>query len=77
MPDKSSLQDLPPKGTLLAVMDDDTEATSTDSREKYDFYCANSIRGKTDQESQEMIEKESVRKTTQRTENNGYNSRLQ
>lgn len=57
MPDKSSLQDLPSKGTLTAKMDDNTEAHCTDMREKYDFHCANIIRGKIVQESQDTMEK--------------------
>lgn len=58
------------------MMDDNTEANSTDTREKYDFYCANIIRDKIDPKSQDMMEKEAVRKTMQTTANNVDNCRL-
>lgn len=39
-------------------MEGDTEATSIDTREKYNFCCANSIRDKIYYESHKMIEKQ-------------------
>lgn len=76
MPNISSLQDLPPKGTLIAKVDDYTEVNSTNTREKYDFHHANIIRGKIDEENQDVMEKEVARKTMQTTANNADNCRL-
>lgn len=76
MPGKFWLQDLPSEGTLIAKMDDSTEANSTDLREKYDFHCANIIRGKIDQESQDTMEKEAARKAMQTTANDVDNCSL-
>lgn len=60
-----------PKGTLMPKMDNNIGASSTDTREKCDFHYDNISRGKIDEESQDMKEKEAIRKIIQTAANNG------